>query len=112
VVELRESTYFILAALLDGPRHGYAIVKAADQLSGGTVRLSAGTLYGALARLADEGLVAVDREEVVAGRRRRYHGLTEEGRAALAQEAERLRARAEVVQRRLAPAGRAIGATS
>ena len=47
-MELRESTYFILAALLDGPRHGYAIVKEVEQLSGGRVRLSAGTLYGAL----------------------------------------------------------------
>ena len=98
--------------MLDGPRHGYAIVKTAGELSGGRVRLSAGTLYGALARLANEGLVVVHREEVVAGRRRRYHELTEEGRAALAEEAERLRARAEIVRRRLALSGRAAGATS
>jgi len=104
VIELRESTYFILAALLDGPRHGYAIVKAAEELSGGTVRLSAGTLYGALTRLVDDGLVTVEREEVVGGRKRRYHALTSDGRAALAEEAARLHARAAVVQTRLAGA--------
>ena len=75
-MELRESTYFILAALLDGPRHGYAIVKEAEQLSGGRVRLSAGTLYGALTRLAEDGLVELEREDVVNGRPRRYHRLT------------------------------------
>lgn len=102
MVELRDSTYLILAALLDGPRHGYAIVKAAEDLSGGAVRLSAGTLYGALSRLVDDGLVVVEKEEIVAGRPRRYHALTGEGRAALAVEAERLHARAEVVRARLA----------
>ena len=99
MVELRPSTYFILAALLDGPLHGYAIAKAAEELSGGDVRLSAGTLYGALTRLVDEGLVTVEREEVVGGRRRRYHALTGEGRAAVTAEAHRLQVRAQVVLR-------------
>jgi DNA-binding PadR family transcriptional regulator len=110
--ELRESTYFILAALLDGPRHGYAIVKAAEELSEGRVRLSAGTLYGALGRLADDGVVAVERDEIVSGRRRRYYRLTDAGGAALAAEAERLRTRAAVVQDRIMPAARSLGATS
>ena len=100
-MELRESTYFILAALLEGPRHGYAIVKEAEHLSGGRVRLSAGTRYGALTRLAEDGLVELEREEVVNGRPRRYHRLTRAGREALADEAARLQARAAVVERRL-----------
>jgi len=104
-MELRESTYFILAALLDGPRHGYAIVKEAEQLSGGRVRLSAGTLYGALTRLAEDGLVELEREDVVNGRPRRYHRLTRAGRQALADEAARLQARAAIVERRLAARG-------
>jgi len=97
---LREPTYFILAALLDGPLHGYAIAQSARELSGGAVDPTAGTLYGALDRLAGQGLVEVDREEVVSGRRRRYHRLSDRGREVLVDEAARLRAAAEVVQRR------------
>src|SRR3954465_7721018 len=76
---MREPTYFILAALLDGPSHGYGIIQEAEALSGGRVRLTAGTLYGALERLTAEGLVEPDREDVVSGRRRRYFRLTGEG---------------------------------
>jgi PadR family transcriptional regulator, regulatory protein PadR len=99
---MREPTYFILAALLDGPAHGYGIIQDADSLSGGRVRLTAGTLYGALERLAGEGLVEREREEVVGGRRRRYYRLTGVGEAALAEETERLRSSAEAVSERLA----------
>lgn len=100
---MREPSYFILAALLDGPRHGYGIIQDADALSDRRVRLTAGTLYGALERLSAEGLVEPDREEVVNGRRRRYYRLTDPGRQALAAEAERLRASAAVVTDRLPP---------
>ncbi len=50
-MEIRRSTYFVLAALLDGPLHGYAIIGRAAELSGDEVRLSTGTLFGALDRL-------------------------------------------------------------
>ena len=40
---MREPTYYLLASLLDGPLHGYAIIKSAEGLSGGRVRLTAGT---------------------------------------------------------------------
>ncbi len=112
MTELREPTYFILAALLEGPRHGYGIIREAGDLSGGRVRLTAGTLYGALERLVADGLVAVDREEVVNGRRRRYHRLTETGERALTEEAKRLRACAAVVDRRLSAATPARGASA
>src|SRR5919202_615509 len=72
--EMREPTYFLLAALLDGPRHGYAIAQAARTLSDGRVRLTAGTLSGALERLVAAGWIEELGEEVVAGRRRRVHG--------------------------------------
>ncbi len=98
---MREPTYFILAALLDGPAHGYGIVRDAAELSGGRVRLTAGTLYGALERRAGEGLVEPDREEVVNGRRRRYFRLTGAGEAALAEETERMRSAADAVGERL-----------
>jgi PadR family transcriptional regulator PadR len=101
---MREPTYFILAALLDGPSHGYGIIQETASLSGGRVKLTAGTLYGALERLAGEGLVEPDREETVSGRRRRYYRLTGTGEVALRDETERLRSSAEVVSRRLASA--------
>jgi DNA-binding PadR family transcriptional regulator len=100
-MELREATYYVLAGLLEGPRHGYGIAQAASELSEDRVRLSAGTIYGALDRLTAEGLVAPAGEEVVAGRLRRYYRLTGEGRTALAAEAARLRSSAEVVESRL-----------
>jgi PadR family transcriptional regulator, regulatory protein PadR len=57
--------------MLDGPIHGYGIIKRVEELSGRRVPLAAGTLYGALDRLAEEGLVDVERDEIVDGRARR-----------------------------------------
>jgi DNA-binding PadR family transcriptional regulator len=94
---MSEPTYFILAALLDGPLHGYAIIKRAGEQSGGRVRLAVGTLYGALDRLAGNGSIAVDREEVVDGRPRRYFRITEDGANAVAEEARRMERAARVV---------------
>ena len=54
-------------------------------MSGERVALRAGTLYGALERLDADGLIAMDREEVVDGRLRRYYRLTDEGTARLAE---------------------------
>ncbi|MEY9968262.1 PadR family transcriptional regulator PadR [Streptacidiphilus sp. MAP12-16] len=97
---MSEATYFILAALLDGPLHGYAVIKRAQEQSGGRVNLAVGTLYGALDRMTDEGLIEVDREEVVAGRSRRYFQVTDSGRGAVQEEAGRLAAAAAVVTER------------
>jgi DNA-binding PadR family transcriptional regulator len=95
---MREPTYYLLASLLDGPLHGYAIIKSAEGLSGGRVRLTAGTLYGALDRLVDQGQVEVTGEEIVNGRARRYYRLTAAGRQALADEAARMERAARVVR--------------
>ena len=97
---ISEPSYFILAALLDGPLHGYGIIKQAAELSEGRVRLAAGTLYGALDRLAEEGLILADRREVVEGRTRRYYRLTDQGVQALHREAARMEQAARVVTRR------------
>ena len=70
-MEFGRASYFVLAALIDGPLHGYAIVGRASELSGGAVRLSTGTLYGVLERATDEELVVAGRPYVVGGRRRR-----------------------------------------
>ena len=101
---MREPTYYVLAALLDERLHGYGIIKRTADLSDGQVRITAGTLYGAIDRLIEQGLVAADGEETVSGRLRRYYRITGEGERAVAQEAARLRAASEVVVRRLQPA--------
>jgi len=97
---ISEPSYFILAALLDGPLHGYGIIKKTAKLSDGRVRLAAGTLYGALDRLAEQGLVLADHQEVVEGRTRRYYRLTDDGVHALQREAARMQQAARVVTRR------------
>ena len=90
----------MLASLLDGPLHGYAISTRAAELSDGDVRLTAGTLYGALDRMTARKLVEVAGEETVDGRLRRYYRLTDSGRQAVVTEADRLAAAARVVKRR------------
>ncbi|WP_344652320.1 PadR family transcriptional regulator [Cryptosporangium japonicum] len=99
---MREPTYFILAALQDEPRYGYAIIKRAEALSEGRVTLATGTLYSALDRLTAEGFVRVVREEIVNGRARRYYEVTPDGLAALRVEAAHLANAAKVVTDRMA----------
>jgi PadR family transcriptional regulator PadR len=99
---MREPTYFILAALQDEPLYGYAIIKQAETLSRGRIRLSTGTLYSALDRLTGEGYVRVVHEEIVNGRARRYYTTTPEGGAALQAEAVHLADAARLVTDRTA----------
>jgi PadR family transcriptional regulator len=107
---MREPTYFILAALQEEPLHGYAIVKRAEELSGGRVRLATGTLYAALDRLTAETYIHVVNEEVVNGRARRYYALTLSGQEALRAEAQRMVRDAHLVIDRIArAAGPAVG---
>ena len=96
---MREPTYFVLASLLRGPLHGYAIIKRAEELSDGRVRLATGTLYTALDRLTADGCVQLVSEETVGGRIRRSYGLTEDGAAALRAEAQRMAEAARIVTR-------------
>lgn len=98
---LREPSFFILTALAEQPRHGYGVMKAVEELSGGRVRLRAGTLYAALDRLTEQGMLTVAREEAVDGRLRRYYRLTDEGAATLAAEVQRLRAAANAAAAQL-----------
>jgi PadR family transcriptional regulator, regulatory protein PadR len=97
--------FFVLTALADGPRHGYGIVGEVAELSEGRVRLKIGGLYGVLDRLAAEGLIEPDREEAHDGRLRRYYRLTQDGRRALAEEAELRAATARVVRAKLRVSG-------
>jgi DNA-binding PadR family transcriptional regulator len=100
---MQETTFLILTALADGSQHGYAIIAEVQEISGGRVRLRAGTLYTALDRLRADGLIEVDLEEIVGGRLRRYYRLTPEGTRRLVAEAARLQANARAALARLKP---------
>ncbi|MEV4559628.1 PadR family transcriptional regulator [Kitasatospora sp. NPDC049285] len=109
---LQEPTLLLLTALADAPRHGYALIQEVDAISGGRVRMRTGTLYGALDRLLQQGLIEVAAEEIVDGRARRSYALTGAGRELLTAEAERLRTVAAEAQRRLGGHARPHGATA
>jgi DNA-binding PadR family transcriptional regulator len=98
---LREPTFLVLTALAAEPQHGYAVLEDVARITDGRVRLRAGTLYAALDRLRVDGLIAVDREEIVQSRLRRYYRLTAVGAEILAAETARLRQQAAVADRRL-----------
>ena len=102
---MQEATFLVLTALAAGSQHGYGILADVAQVSDGRVRLRAGTLYSALDRLRLDGLIRVDREEVVANRLRRYYRLTPEGARQLAAEAARFQANAAAALARLGLAG-------
>jgi DNA-binding PadR family transcriptional regulator len=106
-----EQAVFILTCLAGGELHGYAIARETSALSGGRVRLTAGTLYGALGRLQKDELIEEAREEVVDGRKRRYYRLTPRGRRELSDEATRLDEVASIVRERVAARPAAAGRT-
>ena len=98
---MQEPTFLILTALADGTQHGYGIMTDVARISQGRVKLRAGTLYAALDRLLGDGILGVDREEIVDGRLRRYYRLTPAGTELLAAEAARLSANARIAAMRL-----------
>jgi DNA-binding PadR family transcriptional regulator len=98
---MTEVTVLILTALAGAPQHGYAVIEDVTSMTGGRVRLRAGTLYAALDRLRTDGLIEVDREEVVQSRLRRYYRLTGAGERALTEESARRREQAGIAERRL-----------
>ena len=92
---LKHATYQILLALGDGESlHGYAIMQAIAAMTDGRDTILPGTLYAALARMVDEGLVTESeaRDDASSGPPRRYYRRTAFGRAVARAESERLRA--------------------
>ena len=91
---LREPTFLILTSLAGGSRHGYGIIQDIAELSGGRVRLRAGTLYGSLGRMMTAGLIRETEKRVdpaMDDERRIYYTLTGLGRRALSAELDRYR---------------------
>src|SRR5262249_31840566 len=96
---MRDPTFHVLVAMLDGPLDGYGITRRAHKRTDGRVGLAAGTLYAALDRLRDTGLIDIDQGEIMDGRARRYYRLTGAGREALRTEARRMARAAKLVLR-------------
>jgi DNA-binding PadR family transcriptional regulator len=99
---LQEPQLLLLTALADAPRHGYALTTEVAALSAGRVRLRTSTLYGVLQRLLHDGLIVVEREEVVDGRARKVYALTDHGAQVVETETARLRALVKELERRAA----------
>ncbi len=78
--------FHVLLAMEEGAKHGYAIMQHAEETSG--LRMGPGTVYGAIQRMEDGGLVR-ESKEAAAGRRKVYE-MTESGHEALRAEASRL----------------------
>ena len=87
---LTEPVFLILLSLADRPKHGYSLMKDIESLSNGRVRLSTGTLYGALRRLVDDAWIEPFEQED-SSREKQAYRLTEIGRAQLHNEVDRMR---------------------
>jgi DNA-binding PadR family transcriptional regulator len=80
----------VLLALAEGEQHGYALLKSIERESEGGLRPGTGTLYAALARMIEEGVIAEVKGPAGEDARRRYYGLTSRGREELRSELRRL----------------------
>jgi DNA-binding PadR family transcriptional regulator len=108
---LTPALFNVLLALVDGEKHGYAILKEVAEQTSGEVRLSTGTLYGIIKRLLADGLIVESRMRPAEhdDERRRYYRCTDLGRQVAAADVLRMekliaRARAKRLIKSLRPA--------
>lgn len=108
---LTHVVYHVLLSLVAGAKHGYGVIKDVAERTDGRLELEAGTLYAAVKRLRDEGLIEERPAPAGTDARRRYYGITREGRRVLRAESKRLAELVELArQARVlpsAPGGRA-----
>ncbi len=93
LLPLSRSLLHLLLALHEGERHGYAVKKRVEELSGGIVKMGPGTLYTTIQRAEDLGFIRESEERAPAGEdrsQRRYYELTPLGHQVLAAEIARL----------------------
>lgn len=109
--KLPSASLHVLLALLEGDKHGYAVMQDVEELSDGAVKMGPGTLYGTIKRLLADGLI----EEVTGSpevdaddERRRYYRITASGERVAAIEVARLRALVTRVRRLRPDFGRGI----
>ena len=101
---LHEASFFILLSLARAPKHGYAILQDVAEVSDGRLRLSTGTLYGALRRMLDQGWIERfdGASEIADGRPRKAYRITDLGRKILNADAARMENLLTLVQGKLA----------
>jgi DNA-binding PadR family transcriptional regulator len=87
---MSEPVFLILASLMDKPRHGYALMKDIEEISEGRVRLSTGTLYGAIRRLLEDGWIERFAQKDTSRDKQAYR-LAAAGRRQLKLEVERMK---------------------
>lgn len=95
---LTSVVYHILLSLAGSPRHGYGIIKDVLERTRGRVELEAGTLYAAIKRLRDDGLLEERSTPPGADSRRRYYALTGFGHRVLQAESLRLEEMTELAR--------------
>jgi DNA-binding PadR family transcriptional regulator len=91
---LTETVYYILLSLME-PGHGYFIMQKVEELSGGQVRMAAGTLYGAIENLVKLKFIAPVKSE---DSRRKVYLITDEGKAVLRQDLERMKNMVQITE--------------
>jgi transcriptional regulator len=88
-----------------GPQHGYAIGARIEQVSGGSLQLNMGTLYPALVRLEQRGLIRARWRTTENNRRARFYDITSAGRKQLAKEKDGWQRMADIISRMLGEEG-------
>lgn len=100
---LTPAVLHIMLALMDGEKHGYAIMRDVRETTDGRMNLGPGTLYGAIKRLLNGALITETDERpdpVLDDSRRRYYELTDKGKRVLAAEVDRLDRLVELARRK------------
>ena len=97
---LTPAVFFILFALADGEKHGYAIMQEVSLLSGGKFRMGPGTLYTTIQRLLDLSLIEETKDSIEEEGRRRYYQLTRAGQSLFEAELSRMDAVLRLAQRK------------
>ncbi len=89
---LPPATFFVLFALANGEKHGYAIMQETRKLSDQGFQMGPATLYTTIQRLLDSGWIEEVEGPEDTDRRRRYYRLTRRGRSTLQSEMARMEA--------------------
>ena len=85
-VPMTETAFYILLCLRT-PNHGYGIVQMVEKMTGGTIRLAPGTMYGSLSKMEKDGVIRFIREE----EKRKIYQITKLGEELLCIELQRIR---------------------
>ena len=100
LLPLTPAVFYILFALAEGEKHGYAIMKGVENLSGGHFTMGPGTLYTTIQRLLELGLIEETSTSSDSERRRRCYRLSRRGRQVFEAELHRMESLVRSAQRR------------